>query len=409
MRRSASDPDVWEIYVLARNYGAEPHQVSIALEFGTPGRAGRVGAGTRTLILPPGGEREATFEYRTAAAGILGVSLSPQDAFAADDRAEIELPALPALNVTVYSNEPDLLKPEFAATPRVHATYRKLDQYRPDDGGLVILDRFIPPQRPAADSIWIDPPSQGSPVPMRKAVQQVAFQGWDAGQPASAGLRTKDFNLERANVFEPAAGDQRIGEVEAGPVILARPGNPKMVVFGFHPALSAMRYELATPILFANLLRWFSPEIFRKSEISGGSVGPIKQVMEGESPADAVTVTNGAGERLPFTLRDHALSFFSGNPGSVRVVAGDREYLFSLTLPQLWDTKWEPPPDVPRGIPRFARLASSPGDVWQWLALLGALGLVVEWLLYGRFRRSRSPRTISMQRSNAVRPQEVSR
>ena len=39
-----------------------------------------------------------------------------------------------------------------------------------------------------------------------------------------------------------------------------------------------MRYELATPLLFANLLRWMSPEIFRRWEISGGSVGAVKLV-----------------------------------------------------------------------------------------------------------------------------------
>ena len=56
-------------------------------------------------------------------------------------------------------------------------------------------------------------------------------------------------------------------------MIVARPSKPKIVVFGFHPALSAMRYELATPLLFANLLRWMSPEIFRRWEISGGQRG----------------------------------------------------------------------------------------------------------------------------------------
>jgi hypothetical protein len=289
--------------------------------------------------------------------------------------------------VTVYSKEPDLLRPEFAATPRIHATYRKPEEYRATDSGLVILDRFIPPQRPTGDSIWIDPPAEGSPVRIRKVVEQVAFQRWAPDHPASAGLRTKDFKLEKASVFEPAAGDEKIGEVEDGPVILSRPGERKVVVFGFHPALSAMQYELVTPILFANLLRWVSPEIFRRSEISGASVGAVKLVMEEDTPHRDVTITTAAGERLPFTMRDRALNFFAGNPGSVRVVAGDREYLYSLTLPELWETKWEPPAEAARGVPRFARVNASATDLWPWLALAGALGLALEWLLYGRVGR----------------------
>src|SRR5205085_2500357 len=141
------------------------------------------------------------------------------------------------------------------------------------DTGLVILDRFIPPARPAADSIWIDPPAQGSPVPVRTTVDQAAFSGWDTTHPAAAGLHAKDFKLEKATVFETGAGDSRIGEVSAGPVIVVRSGKPKIAVLGFHPALTGMRYELATPLLFANLLRWMSPETFRRSETSASSVG----------------------------------------------------------------------------------------------------------------------------------------
>ncbi len=326
-RRSATDPGLWEIYVSARNYGTAARTVTLSLDFGLPGEAGRVAAGSRHLLLPPGTDADASFEYRTAAAGILGVSLSPHDAFSADDRASLDLPPLTTLPVTVYSNDPDLLRPVLSATPGVAAVYRQPEEYRADDRGLVILDHFIPPQRPAADSIWIDPPAQGSPVLIRSTVEQAPFERWDTGNPLAAGLRAKDFKLEKASVFETAPADLRIGEVAAGPVIVARPGKPKMAVFGFHPALSGMRYELSTPLLFANLLRWVSPEIFRQAEIAGGSV------------------------------------------------------------PQLWDGKWEPPAGARRGIPRWPPVPAGSSDLWPWLAIAGGLGLLFEWLLYGRFRR----------------------
>ena len=62
-----------------RNYGVRPHTVTLSLDFGPPGPAGRVAAGSRPLILAPGAESEASFEYRTSAAGMLGVHLSPHD------------------------------------------------------------------------------------------------------------------------------------------------------------------------------------------------------------------------------------------------------------------------------------------------------------------------------------------
>jgi hypothetical protein len=403
LRRSSTEPDVWEIYVSAHNYGTRPRNVNLLLDYGPPNADTRTPAGSQALTLPPGGDAEASFEYRTAAAGILDVKMLPHDAFPADDQAELELPAQPHLSVTVYSDEPDLLRPVLSATPRLTAVYRNPSEYRSGDTGLVILDRFIPPQRPTADSIWIAPPAGGSPIPVRKTVEKVPFAHWDSGAPEAAGLRAKDFKLEKASVFETAAGDEAIGEVDAGPVVVARAGKPKIVVLGFHPALSPMRYELAWPLLFANLLRWVSPEIFLRSEVGGGSVGTVKLQVEDDIAAKDVKVTAEDGSPVPFTLRDKTLDFFAGSPGSVRVLAGDREYMYALTLPQLWDSRWEPPPNTHRGIPRFNVVLEHVTDIWPWLALLGGAGLLVEWLLYGRFRR--------MGRASSARqvPEEVYR
>jgi len=93
------------------------------------------------------------------------------------------------------------------------------------------------------------------------------------------------------------------------------------------------------------------------------------------------------GDPVPFTLRDRSLNFFAGVPGTVRVLAGDREYVYSLTLPQLWESRWEPPRDARRGIPRLGGLGDASVEVWYWLALLGGAGLLAEWLFYGRFSR----------------------
>jgi hypothetical protein len=389
MRRSSTEPDLWEIYVSAHNYGTRPRNVTLLLDYGPPNADTRTPAGSQALTLPPGGDAEASFEYRTAAAGILDVKMLPHDAFPADDQAQLELPAQPHLAVTVYSDEPDLLRPVLSATPRLTAVYRKPSEYRAGDAGLVILDRFIPPQRPTADSIWIAPPAEGSPIPVKKIVENVPFAHWDAGRAEADGLRAKDFKLAKALVFETAAGDDAIGEVDAGPVIAARAGKPKIVVLGFHPALSPMRYELAWPLLFANLLRWISPEIFLRSEVGGGSVGTVKLQVEDDIAAKDVKVTAEDGSPVPFTLRDKTLNFFAGSPGSVRVLAGDHEYMYALTLPQLWDSRWDPPPNTHRGIPRFNVVLEHVTDVWPWLALLGGAGLLVEWLLYGRFRMAR--------------------
>lgn len=396
VRRAGAESDLWEIYVSVRNYGASPHAVTLALSFGPSADGpGKSPVGSQRVSLPPGADREVTFEFRTRAAGYLQAQLVPRDAFPADDRAVLELPAQTNLRVTVYSSQPDLLRPVLAANPQVTATFRAPSDYNPQAAGsLVILDRFHPPVAPRADSIWIDPPADGSPVPVRSRVSDAPFARWLSDHALGAGLRTKDFRLESASVFEASPDDLKIGEVEGGPVIVARPGKPKVVVIGFHPAFSAMRYELSTPLLFANLLHWMAPEIFRRWELNAGSVGTVKTPLDSDLRAADMRVLRADGSPVPFTLRDRALEFFSGSPGTVRVLAADREYVYSLTLPQLWESRWSVPTDVRRGVPGLPVPVREATEVWQWLALLGAIGLLAEWILFGRLRRGMA-RTIT--------------
>jgi hypothetical protein len=391
LRRSAAEPDLWEIYVSARNYGTQPRPVTLVLGFGPSGNQAAVPVGTQRLVLPPGTEREAEFPFRTRAAGVLEARLLPHDGFPDDDRALLELPPQDLLRVTVYSDQPDLLRPALAANPRVTAVFRSPAEYQPGPqtkgAELVILDRFRPAARPQVDSIWIDPPAQGSPIAVKARKTDVPFDHWIPDHPLGAGLRTKDFRLESTSLLEAAPNDIRIGEVEGGPVIVAREGKPKVVVMGFHPGLSAMRYELTTPLLFANILRWMAPQVFRRWELSAGSVGNVRMPLDQDVKASDLRVQQADGKAVPFTMHGQSLDFFAGNPGTVRVLAHDREYVYSLTLPQMWATKWEPPANTHRGIPRPRLLSGDYSEVWQWLAILGTVGLIAEWLLFGRLRR----------------------
>ena len=224
MRRSDTDPDLWEIYVSARNYGTQPRNVTLRSISALPARPAAWRPASQRLTLPPGAEKEASFEYRTRAAGHARrhADAARRLSRRRSCRAGTALAAEPA--VTVYSNEPDLLRPVLSATPRVTPSIASRKSTGADDQGLVILDRFIPPQRPAADSIWIDPPAQGSPIPVRKT--------WSRPR-SSTGIRRirrppvcapRISSWTRPSVFEAGAGDGQIGEVEAGPVIVARAG-----------------------------------------------------------------------------------------------------------------------------------------------------------------------------------------
>jgi hypothetical protein len=387
MRRSSSDPDSWDIFVAVKNYGTRSQTADLGLQFS------KAPAGVRRMTLPPGAEEQATFTYRERAAGLLEVRLNVRDSFPQDDRVTVQLPPLVTSRVTVYSAEPQPLRPLFAFNPQVEAVFESPEKFDPNiKDGVVVLDRFAPPVTPRTSSIWIEPPSPGSPIPVRSKLNQVSLDKWHPETPLGAGLRTKDVTLESAEVFMSSTGDIVVAEAGGGPVVVARApanGDPKEVVIGFHPARPSMKFQLATPLLFANILRWMLPGNYRRSEVQAGTVGTVTVPLEGNTNPARIHVLDESNRPLPFSQDADSLRFFSGAPGTVRVQIGDREMAYSLTLPDVADTLWHAPAGVRTGVPRAAPADAVATDLWPWLAVLGGLGLLADWLLYGRSRAFR--------------------
>jgi hypothetical protein len=385
VHRALDDPDTWEVFIAAKNYGAMPRSVPVTVAFGGAPVA------TRRFDLPPAAEQDLTFRFKTRAAGWLearlGAQGATQDTFRQDSRAILELPPRGVLPVTIYSAEPDLLRPIFNAIPGVQPSFLPVASYQPNaHGGIVLLDHFAPPSPPVGQSIWLQPPADKSPVPVQSTAQNVKLSQWQTDHPLGAGLRTRDIELASAEIFSPAAGDIIVARSDAGPLIVARPASPKIVVLGFHPVRSGMKYQLTTPLLFANIIRWMAPDAFRTWELTAGTVGTVDVELESEIDPQSIRVQTEEGRPLPFTVEGKSLRFFTGAPGVVRVLTGDRELVYSLTLPQPGDTVWKPA-NVKLGLPPRSPIGPTSRDLWHWLALAGALGLLADWILYGRIDR----------------------
>lgn len=398
VKRSADDPDVWEIFIAAKNYGVRTRAIPLAVGFGGAPVA------TSTFMLKPGAEQNATFRFRTRAAGILEARLLTADVFEQDKRAALELPARKLLPLTIYSGNPEALKPLFTAIAGVQATFRPPSAYDPKtSNGIVLLDRFAPPVLPQSDSIWIEPPADGSPIPVRTTEKNVKLARWTPDHPLGAGLRAKDIELASSEVFRPATGDVVVAAADSGALVVARPSNPRVVELGFQPLRSAMKYELATPLLFANIIRWMSPDTFRSWELTAGTVGTVSAELDAELDPSAIRVVTESGKDLPFTVQGRVVRFFAADAGLVRVLAGDRELVYSLTLPQPGDIVWKPS-HARLGLPDRVPLTPAARDIWQWLALLGAAGLLADWILFGRMRRS----TVRVQSGSSTRWRKAS-
>ena len=197
------------------------------------------------------------------------------------------------------------------------------------------------------------------------------------------GFDPRTFEFRRHKSIHVCSGDISIAEAEAGPIVVARPST-RSVVMGFHPGRSDIRFDLVTPLLLANVLRWFEPDVFRAYDLHGGSAGTVTATLDTDGDPSNVKVL-GDQEQLPFTVQGRTVRFFAGTPQTVRIISSGREQVHSLSLPEIASTSWEPPRSAFRGLPGpIARAVSR--DLWQYLAVLGAIGLLVEWLVYGRAR-----------------------
>ena len=337
VHRSVIEPDGWEVFVAVKNYGSAPHSIPLSVQFGgSP-------IGSRRFELKPGAEDSAAFRFKTRAAGWLEARLLTKDPFPQDTRAVLELPARRIVPVTVYSAEPDLLKPVFNAIPGVQASFKPLSAYDASvSSGVVLLDRFAPPSPPRTDAIWIEPPASQSPIPVATSASHVKLKRWRVDHPLGTGLRAGDVEIADAEVLRPGPDDVAIAESDAGALVVARSSKPKIVVLGFHPVRAGMKYELTTPLLFANIVRWMAPDVFRSWQLTAGTVGTVDAELEAEADPSTIHVQTEDGKVLPFTVEGRAVRFFSGTPGIVRVLTGDRELVYSLTLPQPGDVVWKP-------------------------------------------------------------------
>ncbi len=389
VHRSDDDRNAWVATVTVKNYAPSPRTVRLEVRFAGTAFAPRI------LPLAPAEERAADYVFVTNTAGALIAQLRPDDNLEADNRAELWLPRNQALRIVAFTDRPELLSPLFAANHHLAATFAPIAAYTPKPAAdLVILDQFSPSQVPRLPSLWIAPAEDHSPSPVKLVVAEATVDRWYPGTLLRGDRYARDFHLARAEVFETFPGDLTVASIGQGPVVVARPESgwrKKIALVGFDPLTESVRFQITTPLLFADLLRWLSPEAFRTLDATADHVGILNVSLDQGERSDQLKVTGDGGVAVPFTLNGRALQLFTTRPQHIHIGSNDRDRIFSLTLPEVAEFSWTAPQASATGLPVTSRFAPSAIDLWKWLAVLGGAGLLLEWMLYGRHRR-RAPR-----------------
>ena len=394
--RDAADPARWQVVAEVHNYDPRPRAIRVKFSFEDRP------LGHKDLQLPPDDSSEINFSLRTRRAGRLRAELAA-DGFALNNQARLDLPAYRTRTVEVYSANPDLWRTLVTAAPGVRAVFRRPDGYQATGSStaLRLFDRFVPPSAPAG--IYFSPPPDAAPVEVIRTIGDARITRWTE-HPVAQGLESRDVVLERASVFEPGPDDAVVAETAAGPVIVARSGpGSNTVVVGFHPFDAGVENQLLTPLLFAKILHWLSPDVFLSTELRAAPPGLVETVLESEREED-LTVSSAENPVLPWSLSNGRLRFYAARPGTVQVRTPYQRLQFALNLPEIAAARWEPPERVRNGVPPPARTASGPGvELWPWLALMALVLLVVDWHLFGRSSAPAAGPAVPLSRGKAAR------
>jgi hypothetical protein len=379
--RSAEEPGRWRVVAQVANHSPQAKTLRLDVRFNT------AALGYRTVRAGPEREQAVEFNVRTQSPGVLEAALGPADSFAGDNTARLELPAYQPRPVEVYSDRAARWRPLAASILSVEPSFRRAAEYGNAAGerAVRIFDRFAPRESVSGAAVFVAPPRENSPIAVARQVSNVRITRWGSPHPLADGLNDADFLLPRAEVFELSAGDVVIAECTAGPVIVLREqGGRRHVFVGFDLLDEKLQGRLSTPLLFANVVRWFAPEVFRGQAVQASAPG----LIEWEMPPvreEEVQVVSSVDAHIPWRLVDNRLRLFAGAPGVVTIRTPEQESRLSLTLPEVGNARWEPPEGILRGVPPPAPGALLAGvALWPWFSLLALAILAVDWRYFGR-------------------------
>ncbi|HLH04156.1 MAG TPA: VWA domain-containing protein [Bryobacteraceae bacterium] len=374
----ANEPGSWQATVELKNYGARTRRLQLNMQFEQTAFV------PRRIVLAAGAETTADYIFSTQSPGVLRASLNASDSLALDNRASLSLPTNNALRIAVYTPRPDVLRPLFTSDSRLRAEFFPPSGYDPHRAAdLAIFDGFSPASDSRIPAIWINPPKEHAPLPVKSSAEEVAvrFGGSDA----------KPQRTATANIFETFEGDDVLASSPEGPVVVVRAprqNRPAAGVVGFDPLAGNMRFDVGTPMLLASLIDRLQPGSFRERFYSAEPVGLARVALAGGEQKAKLSVVDLRGAPIPFTRRNAELQLYVSRPDTVRIVSGERERVLDLGLPAVADGRWDLN-GAKEGVPTPSTLTPTARDLWKWLAWAAALLLASEWYLFGGAGRIR--------------------
>jgi hypothetical protein len=393
LARDEQRAGIWKMTVALRNYGPDACDVTL--------RASVAGADLAAAQkhIEPATDALAEYSFAGAGGGPLAISLSPDDGLASDHHLALELPPSTQPKIVAYTSRPEAIRSLMEAVPDAAIVFKKPEDYRPiaKDADLVILDRIPSAVAGPVPTLWIAPSGESSPFQMKTVVMAPKRVAWNAHAPAMEGLHNEGVLLPSASVYQVRDGDTPLLRIAEGPIVVlrsARGGEPRRAMLGFDPVDDKVRYEVTTPLLFINLVRWLTAGSIAPTEIAVQRAGAAQiDLTQGETLDDAGI------PGIAFSDRDPHVHLYAAHPLDLRFFHQGRKQELAIALPEIAEKQWRPANSQLADLAPPAVFRIQNGSWWRWFILLGLAVMVLEWSLFGKRSFPQQKTTTSGARS----------
>jgi hypothetical protein len=289
------------------------------------------------------------------------------------------------------------MKPLIESDENLEASFFTPAQYAPAPSGAdaVLLDQFAPDALPQRPALWIAPPRDRSPIAVTDVLDDAVLGAPNDGADLQTQIQSRrDIRVKNAEVFSAAEGDSVFANTAKGPAAVGHQAHSsRFAVLGFDPLFGDLRFESVTPVLFADLLRWLSPQSIAASVVTTGFVGEAATALPPEKMGRVVSVADENGAAVPFSVDGQLLQFSTSTPTRIHIHFDDGGSLSVPVLADVAEEVWTPPADSTKGLPQLNTGVPADVDLWRWLAFFGGLGFLADWFLYGRSRNTEARRS----------------
>lgn len=312
------------------------------------------------------------------------------DDLPADDRAFALLPERTRARVLVVTKGNTYLDAALLLDEYLDVTTVPERSYSPDRPfDVTIFDGVAPPRPKRGGVLYLNPPSDGSPVKVGRELKDFGFDTWERKSELLRWMALDSVQVARGHAFVPEKDDHVVGASELGPVLVSgrREGLP-FVALGFDPRDSDLVMRVAWPLFVLNVIHSFVED--DTSYLGSFRTGDIWRIPV---PADASSawikdpggslheVAAKEGRAVVFGERAGIYELHVGSPGSSAT-------FFAGNLSDPVESRIEPLKELTLG---GARAGAVEGfhvgirkETWIYLVLLAACLSALEWVLYHR-------------------------